>query len=110
MNECRKIEKQLWEYPDGELSAAEREAVSLHLEGCAACSRALETINALRESSRADRKAISSVDGCHLRGAPDPRKNKGNGPHETADSITDCTEQLEIYDILVGALAELTGS
>lgn len=62
MSECNKIEKLLWEYPDGKLSAAERDAVSSHLEGCAACGRALETINALRESSRADRKAISSVD------------------------------------------------
>ncbi len=62
MSECRKIEKLLWEYPHGELSAAEKETVSTHLDGCAVCRRALETIEALRESSRADRKAISSID------------------------------------------------
>ena len=62
MSECRKIERLLWEYPDGELPAAEREAISLHLEDCEACKRALETIGSLRESKKADLKAISSID------------------------------------------------
>lgn len=62
MSECREIEGLLWEYPDGKLSAAEREAISLHLEGCEACKRALETIGSLRESKKADLKAISSID------------------------------------------------
>ena len=62
MSECRKIERLLWEYPDGELSAAEREAISLHLEDCEACKRALQTIGSLRESKKADLKAISSID------------------------------------------------
>lgn len=62
MSECRKIERLLWEYPDGELSAAEGEAISLHLEGCEACKRALETIGSLRESKKGDLKAISSID------------------------------------------------
>ncbi len=62
MSECRKIDKLLWEYPHGELSAAEKEAVSAHLEACVVCRRALETIDALRASRRADQSAISSID------------------------------------------------
>lgn len=62
MNECQKIEKLLWEYPDGKLSAADKNTITAHLEGCAICRRALETMNTLRESSRVDRIAISSID------------------------------------------------
>ncbi len=63
MNECKKIEKLLWEYPDGKLSAADKDTITGHLEGCEICRRALKTMNTLRESSRADRIAISSIDG-----------------------------------------------
>lgn len=62
MSECRKIEKLLWEYPDGKISPVEKNEVSAHLDECAICRRALETIDAIRESSKADRAAISSID------------------------------------------------
>ncbi len=45
-------------------------------------------------------KAIERVDGCALRGAPD-----GNGPG--MDWVTDCDEQLAIYDSLMAALNAL---
>ena len=46
-------------------------------------------------------KALSRTDGCELRGAPD-----GNGPGR--DWITDCTEQIAVYNLLSSALAALT--
>lgn len=62
MKECKKIEKLLWEYPDGKLSPVDKDTITAHLEGCAICRRALETINALRISRIDDRKTISSID------------------------------------------------
>ena len=46
-------------------------------------------------------KALLRTDGCVLRGAPD-----GNGPGR--DWITDCTEQIAVYNLLSSALAALT--
>ena len=46
-------------------------------------------------------KAIERVDGCALRGTPD-----GNGPG--MDWVTDCDEQLAIYDSLIAALNALS--
>ncbi len=46
-------------------------------------------------------ESIERTDGCELRGAPD-----GNGPGR--DWITDCSEQLEIYNLLSLALDALT--
>ena len=88
MSECRKIERLLWEYPDGELSAAEREAISLHLEGCEACKRALETIGSLRESKKADLKAIPSIDAFAFDNAVMSRIRS-----ETAVSISETRER-----------------
>jgi TonB family protein len=62
VSNCRKIEKLLWEYPDGEISPAEKKEVSAHLDECVICRRALETIDAIRESKKADRMTISSID------------------------------------------------
>jgi len=45
-------------------------------------------------------KALIRTDGCVLRGSPD-----GNGP--SRDWITDCTAQVETYDILSAALAAI---
>ena len=62
MNDCKKIEKLLWEYPDGKLSTADKDTITAHLDGCAICRRTLETMDTLRESSRSDRRVISSID------------------------------------------------
>ena len=54
------------------------------------------------EEARNDLEAIiERVDGCTLRGTADP---KGGGQAFAADYITDCTEQEDVYDILIEAL------
>ena len=44
---------------------------------------------------------ISRIDGCTLRGAPDP---KGAGQPQAADFITDCTAQQQLHQLLTDAL------
>ena len=46
--------------------------------------------------------AIERVDGCALRGAPDP---KGQGQLDAADHIVVCSDQIAAYDLLSEALA-----
>ncbi|HEU5328594.1 MAG: anti-sigma factor family protein [Thermomicrobiales bacterium] len=41
---CRECELLLWSYVDGELPAADRQAVSAHLAGCQQCSLALQRL------------------------------------------------------------------
>ncbi|MEN8149535.1 MAG: zf-HC2 domain-containing protein [Planctomycetota bacterium] len=41
-NDCHKIREQLVAYLDGELDAAEREVVDIHLAGCTACRREMD--------------------------------------------------------------------
>ena len=48
--ECNKIEELLPLYIDGELSAEDAAAVSVHLAGCAGCLQSLETYQALENS------------------------------------------------------------
>ena len=48
--------------------------------------------------------AIERTDGCALRGTPDL---KGSGQSPKADTITSCTDQEEIYPVLVDALTAI---
>lgn len=60
MNECGKIERFLWDYPD--ISADQYDHVSAHLKSCPDCQEALATISILKESQKADRTHIASID------------------------------------------------
>ena len=48
--------------------------------------------------------AIERVDGCRLRGPPDP---KGKGQPHAADYLVVCIEQEEVYDLLTAALGAI---
>ncbi|HBC45863.1 MAG TPA: hypothetical protein DCZ43_02335 [candidate division Zixibacteria bacterium] len=60
MNECRKIDKLLWLYPD--ISSSELNDLERHLNDCPDCHQAFETIKTLAESSLKDQKALAGID------------------------------------------------
>lgn len=46
-NDCQSVQPQLSDYHDGELSAAQSEAITKHIESCSACSSELSAIESL---------------------------------------------------------------
>ena len=60
--ECKKIERLLWQYPDGDISKEDKADVELHLAQCTDCRQAFETIRLLKESSQATEESVDSID------------------------------------------------
>lgn len=62
LTECKKIERLLWQYPDGDISAQEKADIKLHLDQCSDCQNAFETIALLKESSISAQESVKSID------------------------------------------------
>jgi TonB family protein len=60
LNDCRKIDRLLWQYPN--ISALEKDDLERHLMGCADCREAFETIKALANSAENDRVGLTTID------------------------------------------------
>jgi TonB family protein len=60
LNECKKIDKLLWLYPN--ISPSEKNDLERHLKDCPDCRQAFETIQALAISSKRDQNALVSID------------------------------------------------
>jgi TonB family protein len=61
LSDCGKIEKLLWDYTDGKIDSAAKSQVESHLQTCAQCRKALQTISLLAESARQDQASLSSL-------------------------------------------------
>ncbi len=62
MKDCNKIEKLLWDFADGSISAENRILIDSHLAQCPQCSQGLQTIKALGGLSEFDEKRIAKID------------------------------------------------
>jgi TonB family protein len=60
LSKCKKIDKLLWAYPD--LTPDEMAELQAHLAGCQSCTKALETIQALKKVSADDQATFSAFD------------------------------------------------
>ena len=62
LTECKKIERLLWQYPDGDISAQEKADIKSHLGQCSECQNAFETISFLKSSSLYAQESVKSID------------------------------------------------